>query len=62
MKKKNKKELIFVTGNRYKFQVAKLALKGTGINLIQKKLEVPEIQDESVEEVAIFSAVWAANQ
>ena len=57
----NKKTIIFVTGNHYKFQAAKIALKNTGISLIQKRMEVPEIQDESVEKIAMFSASWAAN-
>jgi len=57
----NKKTVIFVTSNRYKSQAAKIALKGAGIKLVQKKIETPEIQDESVEEVAVFSAAWAAS-
>ncbi len=57
----NKKTIFFVTGNYYKFQAAKIALKNTGIRLIQKKMEVPEIQDESVKKIAMFSASWAAN-
>ncbi len=57
----NKKIIFFVTDNYYKFQAAKVALKNTGISLIQKKIEVPEIQDESVEKIAAFSANWAAN-
>jgi len=57
----DKKTIIFVTGNDYKFQAAKIALKDAGIKLVKKRLETPEIQDESVEEVAAFSAAWAAN-
>lgn len=58
---KKPKEIIFVTGNRYKFQVAQKATRGGMIKLIQKKLEMPEIQAESVEDVAAFSAMWAAD-
>jgi len=57
----NKKTIIFVTGNHYKFQAAKVALKNTRIGLTQKRIVVPEIQDESVEKIAAFSANWAAN-
>ena len=57
----SKEALIFVTGNHYKFQIAEVALENIGVKLIQKKLETPEIQSESVEEVALFSADWAAN-
>lgn len=62
MKTKSKrKTIIFVTGNYYKFKAAKIALKNTGINLVQKNMDVPEIQNESVEKIAAFSAKWAAN-
>ena len=55
------KEIIFVTGNTYKFQVAKKATHGRAIKLIQKKLDTPEIQATSVEDIASFSARWAAD-
>ncbi|MEK7487861.1 MAG: non-canonical purine NTP pyrophosphatase [Patescibacteria group bacterium] len=61
MVKKKPKEVIFVTGNKYKFQVAQKATRGGAIKLIQKKLETPEIQAESVEDIAAFSAMWAAD-
>lgn len=54
------KTIIFVTGNSYKFQVAQKALKDTLYKLIQRELDVPEIQDEAVEKVAAFSAQWAS--
>ncbi len=57
----NQKTIIFITGNHYKFQVTKIALKNTKIRLVQKKMDVTEIQDESVEKIAKFSASWAAN-
>lgn len=57
-----KKEIIFVTGNKYKFQVAQKSLRGGDLRLVQKKLEIPEIQSESVEEIAMFSARWAADR
>jgi len=61
MAKKKIQEIIFATGNGYKFQVAEKAMKDSGITLIQKKLETPEIQSESVAEIAAFSAMWAAD-
>lgn len=55
------KEIIFVTGNTYKFQVAKKATSGHAIKIVQKKLDTPEIQATSVEDIASFSARWAAD-
>lgn len=55
------KEIIFATSNKYKFQVAQKSLKGSVFKLIQKKIKTPEIQSESVEEIAAFSARWAAD-
>lgn len=52
----------FVTGNLYKFQVAQKALEGTGIELVQEKLDTPEIQSTSVEEISAYSAKWAAEK
>lgn len=56
------KAIIFVTGNEYKFAVAQKALAGTGIKLIQKNIETPEIQSTDVAEIASFSARWAADK
>ncbi len=61
MKGKSKKTIFFITGNSYKFQIARDILRGSAIKLVQGKLEVPEIQDESVERVASFSARWACD-
>lgn len=52
----------FVTGNAYKFEVAQKAVEGTGIELIQERLDTPEIQSTSVEEVAAYSAKWACEK
>jgi len=54
-------KIIFVTGNKYKVDVARKSLVGSGIELVQKKMETPEIQSGSVEEIAAFSAKWAAD-
>ncbi len=55
-------EITFVTGNSYKFQVAKEVLKDSGITLIQQKIETPEIQSKDVVEIATYSAKYAANK
>ncbi len=54
-------EITFITGNKTKFQIAQDVFASRGVNLIQEKLEVPEIQAFESEEVAIFSAKFAAN-
>lgn len=55
-----KRTIYFVTGNKYKFKIAKEALKNFKINLIQKELETPEIQDMDIIKIASYSAVWAS--
>lgn len=52
--------LIFVTGNRYKFEIAQAALHGTKISLLQERLAVPEMQSNSVQEIAEHSARWVS--
>lgn len=54
--------IIFVTGNKYKFQIAKQASKSSSFKIIQKKLDITEIQSESVEEIAAFSAKLASDK
>lgn len=54
--------MVFVTGNPYKFEVAKKALSSVSIEVIQEKLETPEIQSAEVSEIAAYSAKWAANK
>ncbi len=54
--------LIYVTGNAVKFDVALKTFANTGIVLLQKKLDTPEIQNKSVQEVAMYSARWASKQ
>jgi len=52
----------YVTGNQYKFQVAREALKDTDIKVVQNLLETPEVQSDDVSEIASFSARWAADR
>lgn len=55
-------DLIFVTGNPFKFEIAKKSLDALGIEITQEKLETPEIQSTDVREVASYSARWAADK
>ena len=55
-------EIIYLTGNSNKFNAAKKALKDTNIQLIQKVLDIEEIQSESVEEVSIYKAKVASSK
>lgn len=54
--------LIYVTGNKVKFEVALKTFANTDISLLQLKLDTPEIQSKSVQEVAMYSARWASEQ
>ena len=54
--------LIFVTGNMEKLNIAREALKNTGINIINKKIKCPEIQSDDTEEIAKFSAKYASDK
>lgn len=56
------KSLVFVTGNGYKFEVAKKSLESMGITVVREKLELPEIQSTDMAEVAAYSAKWAAEK
>jgi len=55
------KKIIYVTGNSLKFEVAQNAIKGSDFSLIRQDLDVPEMQSENVEEIALFSAKWASD-
>lgn len=55
------KEILYVTGNARKFEVAKEAMRRFGFPLVQRALDTPEIQSENVNEVAAFSAKWASD-
>lgn len=54
--------ILFITKNAEKFAIAHAAFIGTGIELVQEKLETPEIQGTSVEEISKYSARWAADK
>ena len=54
--------IIFITGNEYKFEQAKAALKDSDVFLTRQKLDNPEIQSTNVEEVASYSSKWASQK
>lgn len=56
------KTISFVTGNKHKLQVAQEVLGKRGIEVVQEKLETPEIQSTDVVEISSFSAKWAADK
>ncbi len=56
------KKLLYVTGNQYKIELAKRILEPLGFEILQKKINCPEIQDNEIENVSKFSAKYAAEQ
>ncbi len=56
------KQIIFVTGNKYKFEIAQKVLENSNVELIQQKIETPEIQSTDVEKIASYSAKFAAEK
>ena len=53
----------YLTTNELKFKIAQNYFDGlTGYELVQQQLETPEIQDESCEEVAKYSAIFGARE
>lgn len=57
-------KIYFVTANKMKFEIAQAYFEKISGNyeLIQCEIDTPEIQHESVEEIARYSAVWAAKE
>lgn len=56
------KEITFITGNKGKFEEAKKIFTGSGIELLQEAYDTPEIQSESAEEIALFSANFVGSK
>jgi len=56
-------KILFLTGNRGKFETAKKALGifDIEIEINQEKIDFPEIQDTDISKVARFSAEYGAN-
>ena len=55
-------QITYVTGNKYKIELARRILGPLGLEILQKKIYCPEIQDEKIENVSKFSAKYAANE
>lgn len=55
------KKIVFVTGNKRKFNNTRKNLEKNGIEIIQKELDTIEIQSDNAAEVAKFSAIHAGN-
>ena len=51
----------YVTGNKGKVELANLIYKDLGFEIYQYNMETPEIQSSECEDVASFSAEYAAN-
>lgn len=56
------KKVKYVTGNWAKILSARQILEPLGFEVEQIKMEVPEIQDDEIENVAKFSAKWASEK
>lgn len=55
-------KIIYVTGNKFKLKMAESILEPLGIKVESKKIiDLPEIQSDNIEDVAIFSAKYARN-
>ena len=55
-------KIMFVTGNWAKVALAKEYLEPYGVELDNVKLDTVEIQADTVEEVALYSAKWASDK
>ena len=55
-------QITYVTGNKYKIELAERILNPLGVQILQKKIYCPEIQDDKIENVSKFSARYAANE
>ncbi len=55
-------QVVMVTGNKGKWEVAKDIFKKYNVELFQEEMETPEIQSYDVEEVSKYSALYAASK
>lgn len=55
------KKIVYVTGNKYKIELAQNILTPLGIEVIAKKIDCPEIQADTIEEVSKYSSQYASN-
>ena len=56
------KQITYVTSNSYKIELAQRILQPLGIEVVQKKIYCPELQDDDILNVSKYSAKYAANQ
>ncbi len=54
------KEIIYITGNKFKILTAEKVLNPFNINVKAKKMDCPEIQANTIEEVAKYSSKYAS--
>lgn len=55
-------KVIYCTGNKFKLQTARHILGPLGLEVEGKKLDLPEIQADTIEEVAKFSSEYASKK
>ena len=56
------KKVTYVTGNLAKITSARQVLEPLGFEVEQVKIETPELQNDSIEEIAKYSAKWASEE
>ena len=54
-------KIVYMTGNKFKLLIAKKILEPIGIEVENKVIDCPEIQSNSIEEVAKFSSKHASD-
>jgi XTP/dITP diphosphohydrolase len=54
-------KITYVTGNKYKIFLAKSVFEPLGVEIDAKKIDCPEIQADSIEEVAKYSSKYASD-
>ncbi len=55
------KKINYITGNEFKVKVAKGNLEPLGFEIVQKDINCPEIQADTIEEVAKYSSKYASD-
>ena len=55
-------KIIYITGNKFKILLGKKYIEPLGIEVTNKKMDLPEIQADTAEEVSAYSAQLAAEQ
>lgn len=55
-------ELLFITSNKGKVEEARRYLKDSGVRVVQRRFEYPEIQASELEKVVEFALNWLKNR